>query len=42
MQTRRSVADPSHFGEDPDPAIFVSDRQDGNLKFFQFFLLITF
>jgi hypothetical protein len=36
-----SVADPCHFGTDPDsvPAIFVSDLPDSNPKIF---LLITF
>jgi hypothetical protein len=29
---RISVADPWHFGVDPDPAIFVTDLQDANKK----------
>jgi hypothetical protein len=46
---RRCVVNPWHFGTDsdphlrlmdPDPAIFVSDLQDGNKKLL--FLLITF
>ncbi len=46
-----SVADPWHFGvdpdpdADPDPAIFVIDLQDANKKIFKkkpVFLLITF
>jgi hypothetical protein len=34
-----SVADPGHFGTDPDPAIFASDLQDGNKKLFICLLL---
>ncbi len=40
-----SVADPWHFGVDPDPAIFFIDLQDANKKQIfseKFFLLITF
>ncbi len=44
LHVSASVADPWHFGTDPDPAIFVIDLQDaGKNKFFlQVFLLITF
>jgi hypothetical protein len=37
-----SVADPCHFGVDPDPAIFVIDLQDTNKNYFKkkFFCLL--
>jgi hypothetical protein len=40
-----SVVDPWHFDTDPapEPAVFVTDLQDGNKKlFYQVFRLITF
>jgi hypothetical protein len=41
-----SVADPSHFGvdPDPDPAMFVIDLQDANKKliFLEFFCSLSY
>ncbi len=33
---KTSVAEPWHFGPDPDPAIFVIDPEDANKKLFFF------